>query len=245
MISSDNVGKLIEIAKKVALGLFKMKDEFSDDASGKNGLIFPCKDRKRRISEQEARFLFAIELQKSGIVFSVETPTEKKYKFEDKAKSESSGSIDVTIYGIGNNSSIRSINVEFKAHTKFCSNDFEKLINEKEDGVIFHILNAVDTGTLICDKKSTKGVLSHYREDLKRLISNKKVIFNNDKKLTFFICSIKSEFLLYKEFVKDDWDKIDSFFKLGYKRIKGSAKLELTDPRGWKDIVKEEKDDLS
>jgi len=98
------------------------------DTISENNLVFPIKrDKTRRISEQEARFLLVMQLEEqkqSRYQYAVEAPTMQTYSFTGKG--ERSGNIDLCIYENGKRHSL----VEFKAlsHKQSSySKDFEKL----------------------------------------------------------------------------------------------------------------------
>ena len=164
----DNTVKdcLKSIAKKTADRLVKM---YASRNEPKDGMIFPLyrerdakkKTNKWRISEQEARLSFVIELEKSilnyGIFkhYSVETPTRNRYskfaknketkkydppEYHDCTEGGCSGSIDLSIYK--SNSILPDINIEFKSGTSVLhefEKDLLKLYAEKRDGVWFHM----------------------------------------------------------------------------------------------------------
>ena len=157
-----------EFLKRICIAvsriLFNMNNENSAPKSKDSYLIFPI--RQKIVSEQEARFLFAQELEYTKKFYSIETPTIKKYKFSKKAKSLSSGSIDLCIHE--NKQLKRDIIVEFKAHACNCKKDFEKLLTEKENGLFFHLLNNVDMGTL------NNGIIAHYSVDFENARSSEK-----------------------------------------------------------------------
>lgn len=144
---------------------FKVIDkcyEHNDEASKKadfekagSRLIFPCYSKTyrkgmRRISEQELRFVFIeqftqyCEEKNWDAYYSVETPTEWKYKFSGEEfphktddGSGQSAMIDVCIH---NNSGERICLIEFKAGNpdEFCYlKDFVKL--NEEQGLCFFI----------------------------------------------------------------------------------------------------------
>ncbi|MFA6357389.1 MAG: hypothetical protein WCY09_01790 [Candidatus Omnitrophota bacterium] len=239
MINEEKISELKEIAISVSKKLFDMKNELYCHADDYTNLIFPKAINKgkpyTRISEQEARFLFAFELEKRGIRFSVETPTVRKYNFKSKCGVESSGSIDLSIYDIGNEKYKRSTIVEFKAHTVTCIQDLEKLIKEpQQDAVLFHVLESVNRGTLKTNTKNTKGLLLHYAGDLKKLISSKKIKFESNKNVVFFVCSLKPQFLIYKIFTDSDIINIDKFFELDY--IIDHKKVLFVKPNGWVEL---------
>jgi len=148
----ENLNILKEISESVVDELFRLGNE------GKIGeqnsrLIFPIRrDKSIRISEQEARFLFCRELEKrkeKDIFYSIETPTEKKYKFSHNAKNSMSAQTDLTIHKKNGNKYDRVANIEFKAkeaskkakNIMFIRKDIEKLIKEGSPIKFwFHIL---------------------------------------------------------------------------------------------------------
>ncbi len=103
-------------------------------------MIYPrCRNNEIRVSEQELRVIFIEELNKyldktnEQILFSIETPTIKKYSFGDKPISSEkgrSGNIDLVLH---NMSGERIALIEFKALNPTRKNyekDFVKLTNE-------------------------------------------------------------------------------------------------------------------
>src|SRR5574344_175220 len=82
--------------------LFELKC-ISDTSDANGKLVFPIKrDKTKRISEQEARFLLVKQLEKqeqTKFQYSVESPTTKSYCFTGKG--ERSGNIDLCIYDKG------------------------------------------------------------------------------------------------------------------------------------------------
>ncbi len=125
-------------------------------------LIFPKKgDETKRISEQEARFLFVRELEKlenKDFYYSIETPTLEKYSgfskgIEPKINTEGrSGSIDVTLYEKDNDTFIRKHLIEFKqGNVDTCKKDFLKLLCDDKNcktNYYINIINNCDSGTI-------------------------------------------------------------------------------------------------
>ncbi len=151
-----------ELAQRIAARLWSLKDEGSD----RPGLIYPTKrDGMPRVSEQEARILTCLELEKSATCYySVETPTVETYV--QSGQSEISARIDVTIYD-RRNPSARIANVEFKAHNprpESFRKDLEKLIREGLPGLWFHTIERTDRRTL----PAIMGKLSVAFEQLKQ-----------------------------------------------------------------------------
>lgn len=156
---------LVCVAQRASDRLVNM---YSKRANPDNGLIFPLyrakvdgDKQKNRLSEQEARLMFAIELEteikSKGCCFShysIETPTENRYSgFARKEKAYvdpvyhdcnteggCSGSIDLSIYKPS--TKCPSINIEFKYGTSVLhefEKDLLKLYAEAGNGVWFHM----------------------------------------------------------------------------------------------------------
>jgi hypothetical protein len=219
-----------EISKNVANHLFKTNNEVDGikNQSEKYLILPKRRNAKIRVSEQEARFLFIHELEKEKIYYSVETPTSDIYNFKNPnadEKNKSSGSLDLCIYKKDEKNEkklVRDIIVEFKAHTKECQNDFEKLLHEDENGILFHLLERAGNGTLkyIATPKGrsrTIGVFGHYEEDIEKV----KNCLSKDKKSNWFlkivVCCLNPQFLITKTLRKDDLDNLDEFFSINYK----------------------------
>lgn len=106
-------------------------------------LVFPqYRNQEIRISEQELRFAFVDELCRTiatekdlDLLYSIETPTERKYNFTNERKVDDSncrsGRLDLTIYHA--QTSKRICIIEFKANTpgkESYDQDFFKLQKE-------------------------------------------------------------------------------------------------------------------
>lgn len=127
-------------------------------------LIIPSKrDKSKRISEQEARFVFCSILNNSDFFYSIETPTEKEY---GKGRSAST---DLSIYEYRNGFR-KLVNVEFKAHNpRFTEieKDVKKLIGEKITGNWFHLLKNVNSKTLkALFSKMKKALMINYSDEI-------------------------------------------------------------------------------
>ena len=147
-------------------------------------LIFPrysqkYREGKRRISEQELRFIFVEQFNKYcndkewPALYSVETPTEEKYKFSGEVqpraitedeKGGQSAMIDTTIHDEKGN---RLCFIEFKANNPeaFCyQKDFVKLNVETGMGFFVQILENENKGTMpnIMDKIENFTGNSHF-----------------------------------------------------------------------------------
>ena len=175
---------VVTICERVLVRLSKMDYERKGGCSEERLIFpntFPSESRIKkgisekqflefsRISEQELRFLFVDEFLKDSNngYYSVETPTENKYRFgktNEDIKIDSSGrsaSIDMCVFEKSNDNSKykRKLNIEFKnenATGKSISKDILKLVHEKENGVFVLLLKNTDNGTLkkVLDKFS-------------------------------------------------------------------------------------------
>ena len=129
----------------------------------------------KRISEQEARFLFVRELEKeenTDFYYSVETPTKRPYKdFSTKKKNPAigdekngnrSGSVDVTLHKKKNGVFNRKHLIEFKFdNVDTCRKDFLKLLCDDENCETNYYINIIKN-----DDKTTKERLENTLNDL-------------------------------------------------------------------------------
>lgn len=116
-------------------------------------LLFPEPEKQKlRVSEQEARFAFVEALCKAGqFRYSVETPTDKRYKF--KGEKATSAQTDLTVYDLER---CRLCNVEFKAggisaraqSKEPIFKDVQKLLRERPWGLWFHLLESINKQTI-------------------------------------------------------------------------------------------------
>lgn len=187
-------------------------------------LIFPLRSNdnevdKRRISEQEIRFLFirAIDNAKDfDGYYAVETPTVMKYRFKDTEPSATkeknmkgycSASIDVCLY----NSKLERTNlIEFKAHSaplKYIEKDILKLIKEGGSNYFVQVFKN-------SNKETLSAATNKYNLSISKVLSNNKCE-NNCSCLTFYIC-VQSRSLILKQTIAldtkldiDDWEKIE------------------------------------
>lgn len=151
--------KLMHLIEKACRQLAEIAD--NRECDGKCHIHVPLKDGEQRISEQELKYVF-LELfvkcdDMQGYTYSVETPTEKNYKFSDGSKNVTPecgigrrANIDVVIF----KENTRVAMIEFKSgnsdehsHAK----DFIKL--EKEPGndlirIFVELYKSSNEGTL-------------------------------------------------------------------------------------------------
>ena len=121
--------------------------------SGAGRLVFPQYRNKRlRVSEQEARFAFVEALAQGPLRYSVEAPTSKCYSF--RGKKPRSASSDLQLHSMNEKG---VCNVEFKASGVSLSaqdnfpiyKDVQKILREPVWGLWFHLLERVDKWTII------------------------------------------------------------------------------------------------
>lgn len=158
-----------------------------------------------RVSEQEARFIMAGELAKSGLAYSVETPTQGLYQFT--GKTAISANTDVTVYPCNTGGSLdRHWNVEFKSggfggergdNTQAngimsIQKDIEKLLREEADGFWFHTLEAIDSATLNLVWQSYTQTLRAKANDL--INKNDDSTKLQSRVLVFHICVLRQGF---------------------------------------------------
>lgn len=220
----------VEISKKVLARLSAMDSE-KDGGCSFEQLIFPNKKQAKgdieRISEQELRLLFIEEFKKScpKLFYSIETPTEEKYKFGKTYKEivqnvdvyKTSASLDMCVFERKSNKYERILNIEFKhknTKDKNIGKDILKLIREEQNGVFIHLLNSTDRGTL-CNAKET-GVF----DKLYKSFTDFKANWNNDNKtIQLIIMSLEIKkgkptkpVLIHRKINKADLNNLKNIF---------------------------------
>ncbi|MCX8118377.1 MAG: hypothetical protein N3G78_10635 [Desulfobacterota bacterium] len=199
LIDTSLFKNLEKLAKQTDLLLWNAYDSAVRKTYNKvkSRLVFPTfANGKIRVSEQEARFFFIRALEDSPFLYSVETPTLRRY--HQSGKSSSRASFDVTIRDYKTNS---LLNCEFKfggisprrKSSKSVAKDLEKLLRDPGDGLWFHLLEAVDNSTLL-------NVLTIIARDIKALLSR----YPNEidpKSLVFHISVLRQHFSIHKEVV--------------------------------------------
>jgi hypothetical protein len=212
---------LLEIVQESSKELLKI---YHNKSNRETNLIFPKYTKGQdRISEQEFRFTFIHFLKPSkafNLFFSVETPTEKKYKFSKDAKGERSASSDLSFY----NGEDKVMNIEFKANptAQYSINkDIQKLTTENINGAWIHLIDGEDKGTI------------------ERLFEKFKIAFNNfptsKKPISFHILILKSKKLLSRKGKECETDYSKNIFNINYelwKNLKyesGNGKYEFYD----------------
>lgn len=138
-------------------------------------LIFPktrktkTKESQLRISEQEAIFLVARELEAAKIFYSVEAPTRDAYYFQGpipiKNPEGSSGSIDLCVHSDSKDKKRKHL-IEFKAHSpkeKTFSKDFLKLKTDDADTEINYFVHIIYQ----CEKRTINSIIEKYKKSLR------------------------------------------------------------------------------
>ncbi len=201
----------------------------------KTKIIFPKYRKKKhedkdeyRISEQELRFVMTGLLEKnndiSDICYSVETPTEDKYRFS--GKNYRSASTDLTLYYC-NEKKEKKINIELKAHNATLASinkDIEKLLNEPYCGLWVHLLVNEDSGTIraLFDKFKT----SFEKKKHKKLLKER----SKELSISFYVMVLGTSKILCK--TMKGAETIDDFFDFEY-LDKKSRKIKKQKINGW------------
>ena len=170
-------------------------------ALGEGRLVFPRYREKEdlRISEQEARFAFVEALCQGPFRYSVETPTDKLYKFT--GKTPISAQTDLAVHDASGRS--RICNIEFKEggispsmSDKGQDNfpiykDIQKLLREPVWGLWFHLLESVNNST-ICNFLSVIGQkVDKVKSDFGKCLDT--------PGLTLHVCVLRHGFSLQKD----------------------------------------------
>lgn len=211
--------------------LSEMDNEIEGGISSEK-LIFPKKVQKdgpiNRISEQELRLLFIEEFKEDykNLFYSVETPTEKKYKFgidyshivKNRDVHKTSASLDLCVFERNPNKEYyRILNIEFKhkkSNDKNIGKDILKLLREPQDGAFIQLLKNTDRGTFRNNNKTGIFDILH-----KSFLDFKSEWFSENKTIHLIILSLEKKkdkllkpIMLYCEIGKSDLNKLDDIF---------------------------------
>ena len=141
---------LLEMNRRVAYALWNVASSTSPPSGLSPRLVFPdLRSGKTRVSEQEARLLWCTLLQETSYYYAIEAPTTKTYI--QTGKKGQSARTDVALYKANGSGLHRVANIEFKAGSSSLEQirkDLEKLIREEISGNWFHLLSAMNSGTL-------------------------------------------------------------------------------------------------
>jgi hypothetical protein len=100
-----------------------------------------------RISEQEARIIFANAFMRNNIPFAVEVPTQTVHS--QKGTHKMSGRYDMAVYSNTESCDFEWI-IELKAHNcpeESIRKDIEKMVMSNKDCIWFHVFKNEDSGT--------------------------------------------------------------------------------------------------
>lgn len=212
-----------------------------------------------RISEQELRQLFieefikehSIEAQK--LYYSIETPTQNKYKFgktndcikvcrEGDKDTGQSALLDMCVFKRVEEGYNRILNIEFKhqnAALKNLTKDVLKLMYEEQNGAFVFLLKNTNSGTL-CNKGKT-GVLDKLCNSFSKFkdISKDKCTWRGDKDKTIQLIIISLEqkkngtpTLIRRTIRKDDLTNLEKLFSINKDNSGDITKV--SEGSGWK-----------
>lgn len=190
--SINEIDNLIVTALKELLQLKNINDTPTPDDGN---LVFPLtRNKKRRVSEQEARLLLVKQLEnkeQTQYQYSIEAPTSNNYAFTGIGSR--SGNIDLCIY----KNSKRFSLIEFKSKNpkqEAYTHDFEKLLCDDEDcslNYFLQILEDTDKGTL----PSIEGKYCKAIDSLKN-----KVFLSS---IRIYLCDMGKKRIISYEITKD------------------------------------------
>jgi hypothetical protein len=184
-----------------------------------------------RVSEQEARFVFAESLASTPYLYSIETPTTEGYQLTGSRPM--SAQTDLTVY---DHDRQPLLNVEFKAKGYSTAakslfsleKDIQKLLREPVPGMWFHVLGAVDNATLTTLLAALAKALFETSAKFKNDIRQTRLIFH--------LCVIKQRFSLHKHIVVDPenstLENLYSRFQFKYS-VSRSALTDLGNANVW------------
>lgn len=223
-------GDIVAISIKVLTCLSKMDYEKTGGSSNQQ-LIFPLKiqamgtKEKNRISEQELRFLFVEEFIKenSNLFYSIETPTEAKYKFGKSYndikidKNGQSALLDMCVFKNENKTYKRILNIEFKSknpNIKGIGKDLLKLMHEKQNGAFIHLLKNTNINTFI--NKTQTGIFDKLYKSFNDRQNNWEGI---DKNIHLLIISLNQKTLIHRTIIKSDLNNLEEIFFINDERF--------------------------
>lgn len=201
-------------------------------------LVLPPRNNQDvRISEEEARFIYASVLTRAGrYFFSVETPTEEKYSFTNDADASPRSALsDLTLWTFDHGFK-KQANVEFKAGNppvEHIRKDIEKLIREgatqRVAGNWFHLLKNVDGGTL-------PRLFVKFQE---AFIKTAGVVARatDMQPIVFCFCVLDKKWAISKVFAPQGDLAVycKEFFDIGY-AVRG-GKILVEDSEGWLEVL--------
>ena len=192
-----NISVACARADVVLWDAFSRSQHHDVDNLGEGKLMFPeYRGGSVRVSEQEARFALVEALCQGSLMYSVESPTIKRYQFT--GKSLLSAQTDLAIH---DSTGARICNVEFKAKGVSPSakkhfaiyKDLQKLLREPRWGLWFHLFEAVSNSTI-----------NDFLSVMAREIDKVRGEFGDDIEspgLTIHICVLQQRFSIQREFI--------------------------------------------
>lgn len=181
MSTKEHIEQIIERTYEIVQSVYVNQQEnncnLSETYVPRSRIIFPkYRSGETRFSEQELRFVFVEQLNEEirqgwDVYYSVETPTNKKYKFKDEPtpkvfeaneKGGQSAQFDLVIHDSSFN---RIALIEFKANNATKEHHDKDFLKLKEEGsadtltYFLEIVKSSDSGTSnsIQDKKKDFG----------------------------------------------------------------------------------------
>lgn len=230
-MGSRILGKWYDISREVAVQLCDLGTEHAFVlGENKPCLVFPASRQKNqgrassiRVSEAEARLLFSLSLSKRSMPFAIEAPTSQRYSF--KGSTAMSARTDLLVYVPATDTPgglHRDLCVEFKAHNappESVRKDLEKLLREGHDGLWFHVLRNIDSGTL-------GSLFGKFRRALKKMASESAKC----KCELSFVFVVTGKRWMASRSIKPSVDPA-SAFALSYRVRRGQ--VEVSDSNGW------------
>lgn len=169
MTNQEHIENVIKRTYNILQNVYELQQENAPEKNIRHSgsrILFPkYRNGATRFSEQELRFIFVEQLNieikehKWDVYYSVETPTEYRYKIKDEItpqvyKDEDKGQSAQFDLVIHDNIFNRIVLIEFKANNASIAHhdkDFKKLEEEGSDTVMTYFLEAVkssDAGTV-------------------------------------------------------------------------------------------------
>lgn len=230
------ISDISEINRLVSFELWHLANVQCSPRGLSPRLIVPQKrSGKLRISEQEARFLYCGVLNTLSYYYSVETPTERRFRLS--GSTSLSARSDVSLYLLKRAGLEKVANVEFKARNssqRGIQKDIQKLVREGLPGNWFHLLGDINSKTL--HSLFNKFCVSF--QNLKRIINRPK-----STSVLFCFCVLQKRWACLKHFEYLSSERnlneyINRFFQLDYRVSR--RRVEIDNPHGWTLIFAED-----
>jgi len=249
-IGSDNDRQWFEaLCERTDHHLWRSYRHDVNPANLENGtaVLFPrSKGRVVRVSEQEARFAFAIELAKDNQPrpFVPEDPTKLKYRFcrRGTGANGTSAQTDLAIYDRDGERGLR--NMEFKSggyspsrkNKEDIRKDCVKLLCEPRDGAWFHVFEKVDNRTITGMLKVLAKALREFQdpEALREYLApQEKLPKRHQKEIAFHFVVLKQGFS-FRRLLENPWvDDPETFFKPIHYTVTRETLTDFDLESGW------------